>query len=245
MGAQSEAVVGSSAYCNPTCRLSLLPRLSVCCKLGDGAPCYRAFESSPALPAPIVHPCTTTTSSTPCAACSHARPAAAGDRRVLSKFVVLLDSLKLEPRHYPVVVGNVEELGAWDATKGVKLMRQVGRQGPWPGGFTLLDNVWPPAAKSEASRHAKSSCYLRSLGHAGVAACGMPYEILGCRSVDSWMFGCIPQVGGYWTRRAELPLYSDIQAKVGPAAVWLSWQPARPPSALCARLPACQPRVHF
>lgn len=81
------------------------------------------------------------------------------DRRVLSKFVVLLDSLKLEPRHYPVVVGNVEELGAWDATKGVKLMRQV---------------------------------------------------------------------GGYWTRRAELPLYSDIQAKVvicNPEGQPVLWEP--------------------
>ncbi len=52
------------------------------------------------------------------------------------------------------------------------------------------------------------------------------------------MSGCIPQVGGYWTRRAELPLFADIQAKVGPAAVRLFMQAARPPRAVCACPPA-------
>ncbi|GLC35194.1 hypothetical protein PLESTB_000564600 [Pleodorina starrii] len=49
-----------------------------------------------------------------------------GDRRVLCKFVVMLDGLKLEPRQYPMVVGSCEELGSWKAEAGVKLMRQVG-----------------------------------------------------------------------------------------------------------------------
>ncbi|GIL74432.1 hypothetical protein Vretimale_2128 [Volvox reticuliferus] len=53
-------------------------------------------------------------------------PKEAGDRRVLCKFVVMLDQLKLEPRQFPVVVGSCEELGAWKAESGVKLIRQVG-----------------------------------------------------------------------------------------------------------------------
>eukprot|EP00198_Chlamydomonas_reinhardtii_P005347 XP_001694683.1 predicted protein [Chlamydomonas reinhardtii] len=48
------------------------------------------------------------------------------DRRVLCKFVVMLDGIKLEPRQFPVVVGSAAELGAWNAGEGVKLMRQVG-----------------------------------------------------------------------------------------------------------------------
>ncbi|KAG2454011.1 hypothetical protein HYH02_001054 [Chlamydomonas schloesseri] len=48
------------------------------------------------------------------------------DRRVLCKFVVMLDGIKLEPRQYPVVVGSAPEMGAWNAGEGIKLMRQVG-----------------------------------------------------------------------------------------------------------------------
>ncbi|KAG2432451.1 hypothetical protein HXX76_008796 [Chlamydomonas incerta] len=48
------------------------------------------------------------------------------DRRVLCKFVVMLDGIKLEPRQFPVIVGSAPELGAWNAGEGVKLMRQVG-----------------------------------------------------------------------------------------------------------------------
>ncbi|GIL48558.1 hypothetical protein Vafri_5050 [Volvox africanus] len=53
-------------------------------------------------------------------------PKESGDRRVLCKFVVMLDQLKLEPRQYPVVVGSCDELGSWNAGSGVKLIRQVG-----------------------------------------------------------------------------------------------------------------------
>lgn len=44
---------------------------------------------------------------------------------MLCKFVVMLDKLKLEPRQFPVVVGNVKELGNWKVEDGIKLIRQV------------------------------------------------------------------------------------------------------------------------
>ncbi|EFJ47363.1 hypothetical protein VOLCADRAFT_92162 [Volvox carteri f. nagariensis] len=62
-------------------------------------------------------------------------PKESGDRRVLCKFVVMLDNLKLEPRQHPVVVGSCDELGSWKVEGGVKLMRQVG--GYWTGRVEL------------------------------------------------------------------------------------------------------------
>lgn len=56
-------------------------------------------------------------------------PRASGDDSVLCKLIVIPDSVKLEGRQRPIVVGNIPELGNWDPSKGVKLMRQAG--GHW------------------------------------------------------------------------------------------------------------------
>lgn len=87
-----------------------------------------------------------------------------GDRRVLCKFVVMLDGIKLEPRQFPVVVGSAAELGAWNAGEGVKLMRQVG--GYWTRRVELPLYEGSGDIQAKVSEH--RSGWERRLGRSGL-----------------------------------------------------------------------------